>query len=193
MRYIFLTLVLFSIFSCGSSSQDDKKTAKTNNRKMDPVLKALAKKYTNYHKNPIIRENATKELDEKIDSLINLNYLDDIPLQVFRIGKNPHGKGALVHFYTHNYNVYENRLSDRLNFDIIGFMDEKLASTLKEDGTYFVYGKKMKRLTEQEVSLLVTQVFYSPGTEISKQGMDDIYSFNIGDILCEVDSVKEAK
>jgi hypothetical protein len=191
MKYIILTLGLFSIFSCNNSDQKDKKTDKIETRKIDPILDALTKKYSNYSNNTIVRENATKELDKKIDSLLNLNYLDDIPLKVFRLGKNPHGKGALVQFHTDNYDRERpNRLSDRLNFDIVGLMDEKLASTIKEDETYFIYGKKLKRLSKTEVFLIVNQVYFSPGTEISKDAIFDVYNFNIGDILCEIDSVK---
>lgn len=191
MKYIILTLGLFTIFSCNNPNQKDKETDKIETRKIDPILDALTKKYPNYTDNTIVRENATKELDKKIDSLLNLNYLDDIPLKVFRMGKNPHGKGALVQFHTDNYDSDRpNRLSDRLNFDIVGLMDEKLASTLKDGGTYFIYGKKLKRLSETEVFLIVNQVYYSPGTEISKDAIFDVYNFNIGDILCEIDSVK---
>lgn len=191
MKYIILTLGIFTFLSCNNPNHKNKETDKIETRKIDPILDALTKKYPNYTDNSIVRENATKELDKKIDSLLNLNYLDDIPLKVFRMGKNPHGKGALVQFHTDNYDSDQpNRLSDRLNFDIVGFMDEKLASTLTEDGTYFIYGKKLKRLNETEVFLIVNQVYYSPGTEISKDAIFDVYNFNIGDVLCEIDSVK---
>jgi hypothetical protein len=191
MKYIILTLALFTIISCNNPNQKNKETDNIETRKIDPILDALTKKYANYTDNTIVRENATKELGEKIDSLLNLNYLDDIPLKVFKMEKNPHKKGALVQFYTLNHDSNRpNRLSDRLNFDIIGFMDEKLASTLKEDGTYFIYGKKLKRLSKTEVFLIVNQVYYSPGTEISKDPILNTYNFNIGDILCEIDSVK---
>lgn len=191
MKYIILTLALFTIISCNNPNQNNKETDNIETRKIDPILDSLIKKYPNYADNTIVRENATKELGEKIDSLLNLNYLDDIPLKVFKMEKNPHKKGALVQFYTLNHDSNRpNILSDRLNFDIIGFMDEKLASTLKEDGTYFIYGKKLKRLSKTEVFLIVNQVYYSPGTEISKDPILNTYNFNIGDILCEIDSVK---
>lgn len=162
---------------------------------------ALTKEYPNYKDNSIVRENATKELDKKIDSLLNFNYLDDIPLKVFRMGENPYKtntKGALVQFHTDNYNSDQpNRLSDRLNFDIVGLMDEKLASTLTEGGTYFIYGKKLKRLSKKEVFLMgnnayytSNNAYYTSGTEISKDPIFDVYNFNIGVISCEIDSVK---
>ena len=191
MRYIILTITLLTFFSCNNTNQKEKESEKIEKRKIDPILDAITKEFPNYTENTIVRENATKELSKKIDSVLNLGYLNDIPLKVFRMGKNPHGKGALVQFQTDNYNSDKpDKLSDRLNFDIIGFMDEKLASTLKEDGTYFIYGKKLKRLSETEVFLIVNQVYYSPGTKISKDAIYDVYNFNIGDILCEIDSVK---
>lgn len=191
MKYIILALGLITIFSCINPNHKAKKSDKIETRRIDPILDALIKKHPNYMDNTIARGNATKELDKKMDSLLNLNYLDDIPLKVFRMEKNPHGIGALVQFHTDNFvSDQPNRLSDRLNFDIIGFMDEELASTLKEGGKYFIYGKNFKRLNETEVSLIVNQVYYSPGTEISKDAIFDVYTFNIGDILCEIDSIK---
>jgi len=119
-----------------------------------------------------------------------MGYFDDIPLKVFRMGKNPHGKGALVHFYTDNYDTkIPNRLSDKFNFDIIGFMNEDIAKTINEDEKYYVYGKKFKRLSEDEVFLLVNRVYHSPGTSIGK-GLYEVYEFTIGDLMCEIDSVK---
>lgn len=187
MKYIILTITVFTLFACTNQNHKEK----DEKRKIDPILEEIINKYPNYTENTIVRENASKELDEKIDSILNMGYLNDIPLKVFKMGKNPHGKGALVQFYTDNYNSDRpDRLSDRLNFDIIGFMDEKTASTLKDKGTYFVYGKKLMRLNETEVFLIVNQVYYSPGTEISKDAIWNVYNFNIGDILCEIDSVK---
>jgi hypothetical protein len=192
MKYIFQATILFAFFSCNNPKQQAVENAKIETRKIDPILDSLIKKYPNYTENAIVRENAIKELDKKIDSLLNLGYLEDIPLKVFRMGKKPHKKGALVQFYTYNYNF--NRpsiLSDRLNFDLVGYMDEKLASTLKEGGTYYIYGKKLKRLNETEVFLIVDQVYHSPRTAISKEGIgSSVYDFNIGDISCEIDSIK---
>jgi hypothetical protein len=74
---------------------------------------------------------------------------------------------------------------------MIGFMDEQKASQLKEDGTYLISGKMLKRLNETEVFLIVPQVYYSPGTEISKDGIyDEIFNYNVGDLLMEIDNAK---
>ena len=191
MKHFLTLLIVIGLFSCNDQQQNDSIKSKIEKRKLDPILEGIIKTYPNYTDNQIVRENASKLLDKKMDSILSSGILNDIPLRVFRIGKNPHGKGALVQFYTDNYvSDKPELLSNRLNFDIIGFMDESLASTLKDHGTYYVYGKKMKRLNETEVFLIVNQVFYSPGTEISKDASGYIYNFNIGDILCEIDSVK---
>jgi hypothetical protein len=160
-------------------------------RKIDTFLETLTSKYSNYTENSVVRENAAKELDYKIDSIVKLGYLSDIPLKVFRILKNPHGKGALIQFYTENLNtIIPERMSDRLTYDLIGMMDEKIANSIKEDSSYIIFGKYLKRLNETEVFLLVNQVYYSPRTEINKDVISDVYKFNIGILLYEIDSVK---
>ncbi len=184
--------MIHALVSC--NNQLHKNEVEIVKRKIDPILEKLLSKYPNYEENSIVRENATEELDKKIDSILNFGYLDDIPLKVFKIGKNPHGKGALIQFHTDGYNRESPELlSNRLNFDIIGLMDEKLASTLNDDGTYYVYGKNLKRLNETEVFLIVKQVYYSPGTEISKDAIYDVYEYDIGNIMMEIDSVKFIK
>ena len=187
----FTLILLIGLASCNNPQK--KESVTIEKRKIDPILESITKKYSNFTENAIVREDATKELDKKIDSVLNLNFLTDIPVKVFRMGNNPHGKGALIQFHTDNYDVEKPEvLSDRLNFDIIGFMEKILASTLKEDGVYYVYGKKLKRLNKTEVFTIVNQVYYSPGTEISKDAIFDVYYFNVGDILMEIDSVKIA-
>ena len=192
MKNFFFLVMIHALVSC--NNQLHKNEVEIVKRKIDPILEKLLSKYPNYEENSIVRENATEELDKKIDSILNFGYLDDIPLKVFKIGKNPHGKGALIQFHTDGYNRESPELlSNRLNFDIIGLMDEKLASTLNDDGTYYVYGKNLKRLNETEVFLIVKQVYYSPGTEISKDAIYDVYEYDIGNIMMEIDSVKFIK
>ncbi|HVW12768.1 MAG TPA: hypothetical protein VHB54_03045 [Mucilaginibacter sp.] len=190
-KNLIILCFLSSLLSCDVPQTNQSNITQIRLRKIDPILQQLEKKFPNYKDNQIVRDNAADYLQHKIDSVVPLGYLNDIPLKVFRIGKNPHGKGALVQFYSDNYDSNEStRLSDRLNFDIIGFMNEKLATTLKENGKYFVYGKKLKRLTETETFLIVNQVYYSPETKISKNAIWDVYNFYVGDLICEVDSVK---
>ena len=193
MKYSFIILIFFGILtSCSQSKKAENIESKIIKRKIDLLLENLEKKYPNYKENQIVRDNMQNELDKKIDSVYKLNFLDDIPVKVYSMGKNPHGKGALIQFHTDNFDT-DNRdlLSDRLNFDIIGFMTEEKASQLKEDGTYLISGKMLKRLNKTEVFLIVPQVYYSPWTEISKDMIyDEIFNFNIGDLLMEIENVK---
>lgn len=197
MKHIFILLISFGILttSCNQFSKTDNQEQKIVKRKTDKILEGLEKKYPNYKENQIVRKNMQKELDKKIDSIYKLNFLEDIPVKVFKIRENPHGKGALIQFHTDNFDSdNSNLLSDRLNFDIIGFMDKEKASQLKEDETYLISGKMLKRLTETEVFLIVPQVYYSPETEISKDGIyDEVFNFNIWDLLMEIDDAKTVK
>ena len=193
MKQFFILLISLGILtSCNQSKKTENQEQKIVKRKTDLMLESLEKKYPNYKENQIVRENMQNDLDKKIDSVYKLNFLDDIPVKVFRMGKNPHGKGALIQFHTDNFDSdNRNLLSDRLNFDIIGFMTEEKASKLKEDGTYLISGKMLKRLNKTEVFLIVPQVYYSPGTEISKDIIyDEIFNYNIGDLLMEIDAAK---
>jgi hypothetical protein len=192
MKNTFIILILFGLLTSCNQSKNTENNGMITKRKTDILLENLEKKFQNYKENELVREDMRNELDKKIDSVYKLNHLDDIPMKVFRIGKNPHGKGALIHFRTDNFN-YENRslLSDRLNFDIIGFMDEQKASQLKENETYLIFGKMLERLTRPDVFLIVPQVYYSPETRISRDGIfDEIFNYNIGDFLMEIDNVK---
>ncbi len=189
-KFLFTIILLSTLISCNNQQVKPVITK----RKIDPILEDILKKNSNYKENTIVRENATKLLDKKIDSILNLGLLDDIPLKLFNLEKNPHGKGALLQFKTDNYDFEKPEvLSDRLTYDVIGLMDEKLATTLIENEKYYVYGKKLKRLSKDEVFLIVSQVYHSPETEISKGIIGEEYDFNIGDILMEIDSVKIVK
>ncbi len=193
MKNTLIILMFLGLLSnCNQSENADNKDAIVK-RKMDIILENLENKYPNYKENQIVRGNMQKELDKTIDSIYKLNYLDDIPMRVFKIGKNPHGKGALIQFHTDNYlSETRNLLSDRLEFDIIGLMDEQKASLLKDDKTYLISGKMLKRLNETEVFLIVPKVYFSPETEISKDGnyRSAIFTYKIGDLLMEIDSAK---
>lgn len=98
MKKIILLSLIIIAFSCENRINTK---LQTNNdlqpRKIDFLLNDIFnKKYSNYKKNDLIKEKALTELSKKTDSLIPLNYLDDIPLKIFYIKKNPHGKGAIV-------------------------------------------------------------------------------------------------
>ena len=195
MKHIILLLTVISIFSCYNTNADEtdteKKTLKIEQRKIDPILKAIVAKYPAYAENNLVRENAADELKQKIDSLLQLGYFQDIPLKVIRVGKNPNGKGAYVHLYTDNFDFARpGQLSDRLNFDLYGFTSEQIAGQIKEKGSYFVYGKNFKMLNGDEASVLFNIVFHSKNFQIT-QNMGDVFNFNIGCMACEIYALKE--
>lgn len=189
MKKLFLALLLVSIAfsSCKQESKKDSQ-AVLPKRKIDNVLsKILNDKFPNYRSNNLIKGKAVQEIKVKIDSLAPLNYLDDIPLQVLNISKNPHGKGALVQFTTNGNNiVLNNNYSDNVCFDVISFMSEEIASTLIDKEIYYVYGKKWVRLDKKEVNALVKYTWYGTETEINNDDNDII----LGNFLVEVDSLK---
>ncbi|MBS1668374.1 MAG: hypothetical protein JST58_13440 [Bacteroidetes bacterium] len=189
-----LTFILaFGLISCNDyNEKTETEIANLQKRKIDKILdKIFVDEYPTYTKNEIVRGKALKELVQKVDSLLPLNYLNDIPLKVWRISKNPHGKGALIHLYADNYSSDRQTLSDRLGFDIIGFMDEDKASKLIDTKKYFVFGSKFNRLTKEETFLIVNQIYYSPRPEITANVIyNDIYNFNIGNFACVIDSLK---
>lgn len=159
-------------------------------RKIDPYLDTIFNiRYSNYRTNEIIREKALKNMIKVIDSLAPKGYLDDIPMKILRIQRNPYGKGALVHFYSDNKSEIE-LISDNVQFDLIGFMDEKMGESINEKSTYFVKSKKYKRLTETEVFSIVKQVYYSPDPKIEADIIQSSkFNFRLGDFMCVVDTI----
>ena len=168
----------------------EQKQATIPERKIEPFLnKIFINEYPNYQNNELVKDKALRELMSKIDSLAPLKYLEEIPLKIFRIQKNPHGKGAIVQFYSDNSGAAP--LSDRLGFDIIGLMSEDIASSLNENSKYLISGKKYNRLDKTKTYLIVPQSYYSPIPEISKNTSTGVFAFNIGIFICEVDSIKQ--
>jgi len=198
MKKITLLFTICILFvACVPNSQnsttDTKIQEKQNvilDRKIEPFLnKIFIDKYPNYQNNELVKDKAIKELMLKIDSLAPLKCLEEIPLKIFKIQKNPHGNGAIVQFYSDNSGAAP--LSDRLGFDVIGLMSDDLASSLNENSGYLIFGKKYNRLNETKTYLIVSQSYYSPKPEILKKSSTGVFAFNIGVFLCEVDSVKQ--
>lgn len=191
-KILFILIFGFLMISCNQK----KKTEVVESRKIDPILSEIFEKdFSTYKENTLIKERALKELIKQIDSLAPLNYLEDIPLEVFRIQKNPHGKGAIVQFTTDNFGRNKTKiLSNQLEFDLIGLMSEELASTINEKKKYLIRGKNYKRLNKTETYILVNQTYFSPEPEISKDGIySGFYNFKVGVLLAEIDSLKLAK
>jgi hypothetical protein len=188
-------IILLSFITCiVSCNQKKEKKSIPDLRKIDTVLTDIFQnKFPNYMDNALTKDKALTLLTSKIDSLAPLHYLEEIPLKIFKIQKNPHGKGALVQFYTDNIDrPNKNIFSNQLQFDILGFMSEELASTLDEKKKYFIFGHKYKRLNKTETYIIVNTTYFSPETEISKDAMNsDVYTYKVGVFLCEIDSVRQ--
>lgn len=199
LKYL-IALPLLSLMACGTgatnNSNNDDTTIKPKYKKMGQVVDDIFfVKYPNANTNELTRQKALGEFMTKVDSLVHLNYLDDISLTVLSINKNPHGVGALVQFYANNkYSVVKHPRTDMLGFDIIGFMSEDLAMTIDNTKKYYVYAHNFKRLNLTEAQLLVNRLYNSPNPTTSVDAFDhELEEINIGVFLCEIDSVKEAR
>jgi hypothetical protein len=193
MRISIATLICLVIISCGQTGtlNNGYATNEIPKRKIDKYLENIFfSKYPNYQDNEMIRDKATIELRKTIDSLYKNKYLEDVPLKIFKIKKNPHGKGAIVQFYADNQYEVDTMLSNELGFDVIGLMSEELASTLSEssDKKYFIYGHNYNRVTQPMADILVGMTYYSTVTEISTLSYST--KFKIGNFICEIDSLK---
>lgn len=159
---------------------------------MDIVLENLMEKYPNYDSNELTRKNMENEFKKIIDSISKMDFYSDIPLKILSIQKNPHGKGAIVQFYTDNAtHMYgeSDHYSDFLKFDYIALMDEEKAGTLDENQKYFISCKKMDQLNETETYIIVSRTYFAPETKIEKSSSGDKYQFYAGVCLCEVNTI----
>lgn len=193
-----LLIAFLSVFwmSCTESEENQNKVVVMSERKMDSVLgQIFLQKYPNFKSNDLVKEKALEELLSKVDSLAPLYYLEDLPLEIWNIGKNPNGEGAIVQFYKKgSYENTKQGQSEHLGFEIICFMSEELASTLNSKEKYYIHGKKYVRLTNNETYGIIRQSYFSPEPEITKNSISsDIYDYNIGVFLTEVDSVRLVK
>ena len=187
-----MLVLTFGIVACNQSRQNSE--AKVKLRKIDPVLTDIFQnKYANYKENALIKDKALAELTLKIDSLAPLHYFEDIPLKILKIKKNPYGIGALVQFYTDNLQFDKSiNLSNNLQFDILGFMSEELATKLKDNKKYFIFGKKYDRLDDTQTYIIVSQTYFGPEVKISEDAIyTGTYTYKVGVFLTEIDSVRQ--
>ena len=191
MKKILIASIFF--ISCNQSETiNSANSEKIVSRKIDTLLTSIIAKYPNYSENEIVREIAASELNKKINR-IQFDLLNDIPLKIFNMKMNPYGEGTIIQFYTRNYDYGKtsNSLSDKLEFELIGFVNQDLATTLDKNKKYFVFGKKYRRANDGQALLLVDQLNFESKTEIRQDVIDSkIFKFRIGQIICVVDSVK---
>ena len=193
MRPLYILLIVLTILGCLNDENNSNAIDQNNlkERKIDSVLKyILITKHPNYAGNTLVREKATKDLEAAIDTLYKKKRLEEIPLKVFKVGKNTMGPGAIVQFYADNEKDDDRVLSNKLGFDVIGFADEELAAKLTEgnDKEYYIYGHKYTKATQEMVDLLVDMTFYSVETEVKATSYST--KINIGVFICEIDSIK---
>jgi hypothetical protein len=195
IKYSFY-LLLF-LFGCNDFNQNTNLSdLKNSQRKIDLELdRIFNQKYPNYQINELVKSNALIEFQNTIDSLVPNHILEDIPLQILKVQKNPNGSGAIVHFYARNFNTSEPKLlSDNVTFDLIGFTSEQIASSLNEKKQYFAFGHNHKRLSKEESDLIARITYYSNDIEIEENySYRNTYAYNLGVYLVELDSIKPAK
>ena len=206
MKSVFKALLILSLLSVVllfiQSYFEKKIEPKTTKRKSDKVLEVvLLKKYPNYETNSIVRQQAQLVLKKKIDSLLEEDFLNDVPLSIKSMSSPEKFDAAVVHFFTDNIDLsVENPelLSNRLNFEIIGLVDKELAKTLQDNKKYKVFGHKFSRIDNVSFSVLsenkvVGELMYGVDSKIEYSGLLSTYTFKLGAFMCSVDSVKIVK
>ncbi|MFD0701772.1 hypothetical protein [Myroides pelagicus] len=187
-----LTLIplAFLIFSC-----QEKEIKKENYRKIDTLLNIVFKdSFPNFIDNELNRNNALKLLERKKDSVIENNVLDDMPLEVFRVFKNPAGDGAIVHLVkkptTEHYDFYQQRdtiLSDFITFDLLVGMPENKASELTKGQMFLVKNKKHPIDINAIVDVFTNQTYYE--NELYIEHSMKKLNINYGILFTEADSL----
>lgn len=193
MKKLLIFATMMALVSCENKQAEVKKERKISDLD-STIIKTFVTDYPEYKSNDLILEKASKSLNKTLDSLAKEKHLEQIPLSVFSIGKNPHGKGAIVMFYTNKHDVsdHNNFFVANLGFDIIGLMDENLAMTVNKDNKYYISGKKYKRLNEKETYFLVSRSFHSPEFNISPRNYGGA-EVKLGVFSCEIDSIRSAE
>ncbi|WFB67018.1 hypothetical protein [Chryseobacterium sp. WX] len=188
MKGIFYFYICLVVVSCTQANKH--KTELLEKRKTDSLISKMENLFPNYKDNSLVREEMEKYLSEKSDSIFVFKEFDDIPMSVFKISKNPYGKGMIVQLYADN--KYDNNeiKSNYLTFDIIGFINEDQAKKINEKSKYYIVGKNVKQINSTQLSALVPMSYYSPITKIDQDAYGDTYLLNLGIAVMELDSLK---
>jgi len=183
----FKSVIGLAIILCSCNSVEE-----SQERRIDPVLnKIFTQEHANYESNAMVREQALEQLLIALDSLVELNYLSDIPLRALRVSEYAENEDqALVQFSTSLAKKDKSLLSNKLEFDLIAFMPKAVAATIQEGEVYQVKAHNFKALNEKETYQLVNQTYFSPEPAITPVvvGSND-YEIQIGVFRAEVDSV----
>jgi hypothetical protein len=189
------TLILFIFsFGCHQNTQNQKKEQNVQiivPNKIDEVFgEVFMEEYPTFQENNLTKELALESVLEKFDSLKNKGLLNDFPLKIWYVMKNPYGEGALIHLHT--FSTSNKLLSDKTNFDLVAFISEEEASKVKEGEFYYVYGKNFNRIDKIQVGMILSKVFHQDEPEIISS-TEEFYELRLGVILCEADSLVRVK
>lgn len=194
MKKYILVFLISMLFSCKQNSNSEN-IITVEKRKIDPFLEEIfINKYPNYLDNDIVKEKSIKLLTNKVDSLLPYGVLKDIPLKVMSIGKNPHGKGALVQFYVDNESFKSDKkhkglMSNFVQFDVIALMPLDYAEKLIKDECYYIDGKA-NRINQTQLDLLVDLSYYGAIPSIEKSFNDNSTEYKLGAFVLELNSFK---
>lgn len=183
------------IFTSSCSKKSEKEiqvkieVEKVQPRAFDYVLDEIFyEKYPNFLTNSISKDLALDNVLFKFDSLKEDGIISDIPLKLWYVKKNPYGPGAFAHFYTFEIKPSGKRISEKMNFDIVGFVGLEEASKLTEGDYYFIFGKNFNRTDKIQSEIISDKVFYQREPEIIASE-NSFHQLNLGLILFEADSL----
>ena len=184
MKSVLLLFLALGLLSCQPQKGKPEESPK---KRVEVVLqKIFVKDYPLYAHNGLIQEKAVKSFVRQLDSLVSLHGLEDIPLKVQSIDKNPNGKGAIVQFYSDPYAPSSpSNLAGCLGVGFIGLMSEELASRLTTNSTVLVRGHNYHRASQDQLDLIYSKTYY--GAEAKVDGEPN---FNIGTYMVEVEKFK---
>ena len=183
MKKLFILITTVCFFSCKEEKKEEPVVVHPLHNHFYKIFRE-----TDNFDNSLVREEISIKIDKSLDSLFNSIKISNLDYQLLYVKKNPHGKGALVHFYYDGQ--YENI---GIGYDILGFMSEELAKKIIKDEKYFLYFKNLKRLDKNEVSLLTNYTFFDSKASINEGNYNYRCLFNLGNFICEIDSVQLAK
>jgi hypothetical protein len=200
MKSVFFhSIILLLIFTTSCSKKSEKEiqskieVEKVEPRTFDYVLNEIFyEKYPNFLTNSIAKDLALDKVLFKFDSLKEDGIISDIPLKLWYVKKNPYGPGAFAHFYTFEIKPSGKRISEKMNFDIVGFVGLEEASKLKEGDYYYIFGKNFNRTDKIGSEIISDKVFYQREPEIIASE-NSFHQLNLGLILFEADSLVKIK
>lgn len=185
-----ITLLMFALlWSCDNTHTKQNSTIKKPSIKLETFIDTFLAQNKNWDQNDIIKDQTNKKFKIQIEKAIEQGILEDFPLILGEINEYSNGKFA-ANFKGHyaKNNVDYNSVLSNLNFDIIGLIDKKNISDLKEDRAYLVKGRFKKFLQSNYRDYLKGMV-YTDFIGLTNNGYQ--IETNIGIILIDVEQITE--